>query len=237
MTGVVPVATPAPPWLAAAVPRLAQNLVTAGRVPAAPDAGAREAAVLVLLSGLGPAEGAALPGVPDVRDSGVVLIRRSSGLRSHAGQVAFPGGRTEPGDADPVATALREATEEVGLVPGGVEVVAPLPSLHVVHSNHAVTPVLAWWRHPSPVRADGAEAEAVAVVPLGVLADPRNRLGMARAGTGTVWPVFQVPDGFLVWGFTGWIVDRLLEALGLDTAWDRSRTVTLEALLGGGPVT
>ena len=72
-------------------------------------------------------------------------------MRSHPGQVSFPGGSIDATDASPTAAALREAQEEVGLDPAGVEVLATLPELWLPPSNFAVTPVLGWWREPTPV--------------------------------------------------------------------------------------
>src|SRR5262249_24597191 len=134
------------------------------RLPTPTDGG-RASAVLILLADDRP-EG------PDV-----LLLQRAADMRQHAGQPAFPGGATDPGDAGPVGTALREANEEVGLDPTTVEVQATLPRLWIPVSNFVVTPVLAWWRAPHPVAAvDPREVELVARVPVAHLADPANRL-------------------------------------------------------------
>ena len=114
-----------------------------------PVSGGRRSAVLVLF-GDGP-EG------PDL-----LFIQRSDGLRRHAGQPAFPGGAIEDSDDGPVAAALREAAEETGLDPAGVDVLGTLPELFVSRSDFRVVPVLAWWREPSAVRpADIGEVAAV----------------------------------------------------------------------------
>ena len=82
-------------------------------------------------------------------------------MRSHPGQVSFPGGSIDADDASPAAAALREAEEETGLDPAGVEVLATLPELWLPPSNFAVTPVLGWWREPGPVSVvDPAEVHA-----------------------------------------------------------------------------
>ena len=84
-------------------------------------------------------------GQPDV-----LLIERAHDMRSHAGQPAFPGGGVDDTDDGPIGAALREASEETGLDPDGVEVAGPvLPDLWVPPSGFVVTPVLAWWRQPS----------------------------------------------------------------------------------------
>ncbi|NKF32243.1 CoA pyrophosphatase, partial [Pseudomonas sp. BGM005] len=100
-------------------------------------------------------------------DLDVLLQRRAATLSSHPGQVSFPGGRREEQDADAVATALREAQEETGLDPAGVDVLATLAELPLAASNHLVTPVLGWWRSPSQVAAvDHAETVEVFRVPV-----------------------------------------------------------------------
>ena len=174
---------------------------------------ARESAVLVLFG-----EGADGPDV--------LLIERSPHLRSHAGQPAFPGGGIDPDDDGPVAAALREAQEETGLDPDGVEVLVSLPALWVPPSGNVVTPVLAWWREPSEVtRADEREVAAVARVPIADLVDPANRLTIS-APSGHVGAAFEVAD-MLVWGFTAAVLDRLLLLGGWERPWDRDRVAAL----------
>jgi 8-oxo-dGTP pyrophosphatase MutT (NUDIX family) len=152
----------------------------------------------------------------------VLLTERSSTLRSHAGQVAFPGGRQDPTDAGPEAAALREAQEETGLDPDGVQVVGRLPDLYLPPSDYAVTPVLAWWRLPSAVAVvDAAEVARVERVRVGDLVDPANRF-VVRHPSGFVGPGFRV-GGLFVWGFTAGILDRVLHLAGWDTPWDRTR--------------
>ena len=200
-------ANAAPDWLRDLADVAGQMPVSMHLRP--PPAGGRASAVLVLF-GDGPAG-------PDV-----LLIERSSGLRTHAGQTAFPGGAIDPGDAGPVAAALREAAEETGLDPAGVEVVGILPELFVAHSGFRVIPVLAWWRRPTPVGpADPAEVAAVARVRIADLADPANRFTV-RHPSGLVGPAFRV-GSVLVWGFTAGILDRLLALSGWERPWDGDR--------------
>ena len=106
-----------------------------------------------------------------------------------------------------------------------------LPDLWVPVSNHAVTPVLAWWREPSPVFVnDVYEIAAVHRVPLANLTDAANRC-LVRHPSGYVGPGFLVA-GMLVWGFTGLLLDRLLDVVGWAQPWDRSRVVPIDP----GPV-
>src|SRR5690606_22088267 len=100
-----------------------------------PEGGRRHSAVLILFA----------PGVDEPHDPGattVVITERAHTMRSHAGQPAFPGGGTEPQDADATATALREAWEEIDLPPATVDVLGTLPTLHIPVSGYDVTPVL-----------------------------------------------------------------------------------------------
>lgn len=151
----------------------------------------------------------------------VLLIERAQGLRRHAGQPAFPGGGLEPGDAGPGAAALREAAEETGLDPAGVEVFATLPDLFIPFSRYVVTPVLAWWRRPSAVfAADPVEVAAVHAVALDDLLDPANRILVRHPATGGCGPAFRV-NGMLVWGFTAGLLDRLMHLAGWERPWSR----------------
>jgi 8-oxo-dGTP pyrophosphatase MutT (NUDIX family) len=158
----------------------------------------------------------------------VLLIERSTDLRRHAGQPAFPGGAVDPGDTGPAAAALRETVEETGLDPAGVEILANLPDLYIPVSGYVVTPVLAWWRQPSPVApVDPAEVAAVHMVKVSDLVDPANRL-QVRHRTGVVMPAFRV-NGMLVWGFTAGLLDRLLRLAGWERPWARDHVEDLPA--------
>ncbi|GGP00557.1 NUDIX hydrolase [Wenjunlia tyrosinilytica] len=185
-----------------------------------PEHGGRPSAVLVLF-GEGP-EG------PDL-----LLIERARSLRSHAGQPSFPGGSLDPEDGDPegegpLRAALREAEEETGLDPAGVQLFGVLPRLYIPVSDFVVTPVLGWWRRPSPVApVDARETAAVVRVPLDRLTDPDNRVRVCHP-SGHKGPGFLVADT-LVWGFTAGIIDRILHFSGLEREWDRGRDILLSA--------
>ncbi|SCK45863.1 ADP-ribose pyrophosphatase YjhB, NUDIX family [Streptomyces sp. WMMB 714] len=183
------------------------------------DGEGRPSAVLVLFG-----EGADGPEL--------LLMERASSLRSHAGQPSFPGGALDPEDGDPdgdgpLRAALREAEEETGLDPSGVQIFATLPALYIPVSDFVVTPVLAWWRRPTPVApVDPAETARVFTVPVSELADPANR-AMAVHPSGHTGPAFSVGPA-LVWGFTAGVIDRILHHAGWERPWDRDRRVPLD---------
>jgi 8-oxo-dGTP pyrophosphatase MutT (NUDIX family) len=176
------------------------------RIVRPPASGGRSSAVLVLF-GAGPSG-------PDL-----LYVQKNEGLRRHAGQPAFPGGKIEDSDDGPVAAALREAAEETGLDPGGVDVLATLPELFISRSQFRVVPVLAWWREPSAVYpVDIGEIAAVERISVAGLADPANRL-MLRYPDGRGGPAFRM-GSMLIWGFTALLTDRLLALGGWERSWD-----------------
>lgn len=183
--------------------------------------GAKPASVLVLFGVLDDIP-ATTREASVARDLDVLLQRRAPTLSSHAGQVSFPGGRAEDADADAAATALREAEEETGLDPHGVEVLAMLPEVPLAVSNHRVTPVLAWWTSPSRVAAvDHAETVEVFRVPVAKLLDPANRyMSVRHYGAQTFRaPAFEV-DGTIVWGFTAMVLHAIFDASGWTIPWN-----------------
>lgn len=157
-------------------------------------------------------------------DPEIVLTRRPATMRHHAGQVALPGGRAEPGDRDVVATALREASEEVGLDPTTVKVAGRLQPFHVAVSSSDVTAVVATWDGAGELGVvDPGEVASVHRVALSVLADPAVRV-RSRFPTGQLGPAFALPDLF-VWGFTGHLLDQIISLGGWQQPWDRSRVM------------
>ena len=188
----------------------------------------RSAAVLVLFGGPAAADPTAPGGLPAEAD--VLLTQRASTLRDHSGQIAFPGGATDPGDDGPIGTALREAQEETGLDPAGVLPLATMPGIYVPPSRFDVVPVLSYWQNPSPVRVvDAGETERVVRVPLRELLDPDNRF-QVRHPAGYQGPAFSA-QGMLVWGFTGGILAGLLAVSGWESEWDTGDIRDLEASL------
>lgn len=183
------------------------------------DGGGRQSAVLILFG-----EGE--------RGPELLLMERAGSLRSHAGQPAFPGGALDPEDGDPAAdgllrAALREAEEETGLDPRGVQLFGVLPPLYIPVSGFVVTSVLGWWREPSPVGVvDPKETARVFTVPVADLTDPAHRVTAVHP-RGHAGPAFLV-ESALVWGFTAGVIDRLLHFAGWERPWDRDKRVPLD---------
>ncbi len=192
----------------------------------------RAAAVLVLMSGAFDGDPGHHGGLP--ADAELLLLERAATLRQHSGQVAFPGGGLDPGDDYPVGTAMREATEETGLIPDGVRPIATLPSFPVPVSGFDVVPVLAHWHRPGPVRAvDPGETARVARVNLRQMLLPENRFQVSRSvlgGTLYKGPAFFV-DGLLIWGFTGGLIAAISEAAGWDVEWDKDDVRGLDDMI------
>jgi 8-oxo-dGTP pyrophosphatase MutT (NUDIX family) len=207
---------PVPGWLRELAAGVAQVPVPPVLRP--PAGQGRRSAVLVLFGHGAPGPG----GTAGADDPDLLIIQRRPGLRRHGGQPAFPGGAIDPADTGPVDAALREAAEEVGLDPAGVDVVGTAPELYIDRSGFRVVPVIGWWRRPVAIRpVDTGEVAAVARVPIGEFADPANRL-MIRHPSGHTGPAFRV-GGMLVWGFTAALVSMLLTLGGWETPWDTGR--------------
>ncbi len=169
----------------------------------ADERSARSAAVLILL-------------FPDeIGEARLLLTERADRGGHHSGEVSFPGGRVEPGDLDLAATALREATEEVGLDPvaAGVRVLGTLPVQWIPVSNFTVTPVLAVALRRPVLTPQASEVAAILEVPVGAFLPGAELLHVEREVQGVEIRYAAYPiDGLAVWGMTA----RVLGGLG---AW------------------
>jgi 8-oxo-dGTP pyrophosphatase MutT (NUDIX family) len=161
----------------------------------------------------------------------LLFIRRTAG-RTHSGQVAFPGGRPEPGDADAVATALREAQEELGIPPAAVRVLGRLPTVDTVTSNFAIVPVVGRLDARPRLTLQADEVAAVLDVPLAALAAPGLPIEEdwalplpgerpppnARLTPGQTRRIRYFPWGEdRIWGATERMVEHLLAAVRAGT--------------------
>ncbi|WP_425097761.1 CoA pyrophosphatase [Tropicibacter sp. S64] len=141
----------------------------------------------------------------------LLLTKRSSRLKHHPGQIAFPGGKQDPGDADATAAAVREAWEEVGLPPSNVEVLGCLPS-HETVTGFLVTPVLGLIRKPFDPTPEPGEVEEVFSVPFSHVTDPCRFSVQGRRWRGQRRHYFTVPFGpYYIWGATARILRVLAE--------------------------
>lgn len=132
----------------------------------------------------------------------VLLTRRTAHLNHHAGQIAFPGGRTEPEDSGPVACALREAFEETGLPPGSVTILGRLDDYTTV-TGFCVTPVVGVVTPPVHLTPDPFEVAEVFEVPLAFLLDPAHHQRHEREVNGVPRPYWAIPyHDHYIWGAT-----------------------------------
>ncbi len=160
-----------------------------------------------------PTTAAVLVPVTDRAEPGVVLTQRTESLRNHAGQVAFPGGRADPGDVDLVATALREAEEEIGLSPRAVTVVGLADRYRTV-TGFEVTPVLGVI--PPDLTLIPAEAEVAALfeVPLSFLLDPAHHHRVSAPWRGQTRHFYEILwNDRRIWGATAAMIVNLSRRL------------------------
>ena len=162
--------------------------------------------------------GAALV-IVEPRDDGettIVYTRRRDDLRSHPGQISFPGGRVDPGETVEQA-AVREANEEVGLDPAGVELLGRLPAFYIPPSRFWLQAVVAYWRDPHALRAAEAEVAAVLHVPLSRLRSEEARRVVRLSSAGWSW-AWDLGDGHLLWGATAILTTVILGLV--DPGWN-----------------
>lgn len=139
----------------------------------------------------------------------VLLTRRTDTMRSHAGQVAFPGGRIDPGDAGPVEAALREAHEEVALHPSDVEVIG-VANVYRTGSGYSITPVVGLIRPDLPLVPAEDEVAALFEVPLAHLLDPANHLLKEALWQGRQRHYVEIDwETHRIWGVTAGIIANL----------------------------
>lgn len=143
----------------------------------------------------------------------VLFTRRTAHLRAHSGQISFPGGRVEPQDAGPAATALRETQEEIGLAPERIELIGTLSEYHT-RTGYRITPIVGVVAPPFSLQADAQEVDAVFEVPLSFLLDPRNHQRHEREFEGRMVSYFAMPYGeHYIWGATAAMLVNLYRQL------------------------
>lgn len=143
----------------------------------------------------------------------VLLTQRTAHLRDHPGQISFPGGRAEPEDRSPAHTALREAEEEVGLLPAQVEIAGYLPEYRT-GTGFCVTPVVAFVTPPFDLRPDPFEVAEVFEVPLVFLLDPANHQRHTLHHRGKLRAYSAMPYGeYFIWGATAGMILSLYQAI------------------------
>lgn len=156
---------------------------------------------------------AVLVAVTDRRDPGVILTRRTDSLRSHAGQIAFPGGRVDPDDDGPVAAALREAREEIGLSPDRVELIGQADRYRTV-TGFEVQPVVGVIPPDLAFAPEPGEVAAVFEAPLAYVLDPANHEEVSMDWEGRVRHYHEINwNGHRIWGATAAMLVNLSRRL------------------------
>ena len=157
--------------------------------------------------------GVLLPLVESDHGFRLILTKRSSALKHHPGQIAFPGGKVDEGDDGPVGAALREAHEEIGLDPGNVEIIGSLPA-HETVTSFSVTPVLARVKAAFDPMPEPGEVAEVFSVPLDFVTDVSRFQIQSRHWRGVQRHYYTVPFGpYYIWGATARILHGLAERL------------------------
>ena len=154
----------------------------------------------------------------------ILLTRRTDALRQHSGQVAFPGGRIDAGDADPAAAALREAQEEVGLASDAVHLIGPTAPYRTV-TNYCVTPVLAVIPPGLALMPNAGEVARIFETPVDILFNPACQVQRSVEWNGQMRTYHEIHhDGERIWGATAAMIRNLGVQLGLAAVpdlWNR----------------
>ncbi|MET4896538.1 CoA pyrophosphatase [Sphingomonadaceae bacterium jetA1] len=191
---------------------LAERLARAmARAPAAPLLTGDDSRLADIIDG--PTAAAVLVAVTDRPEPGIMLTQRTETLRHHAGQVAFPGGRADPGDTDLIATALREADEEIGLPPRAVTVVGTTDRYRTV-TGFDVTPVLGVIPPDLALRPAEAEVASLFEVPLAYLLNPEHHRRVSVPWNGQTRHYYEILwNERRIWGATAAMIVNLSRRL------------------------
>ncbi len=162
------------------------------------------------------APAAVLVAITDRPEPGLILTERATTLRKHAGQIAFPGGRVDPGDVDEIAGALREAQEEIALPPQAVQVVGT-SDRYCTFTGFNIVPVLGVIPPDLPLRAQAGEVASWFELPLAYALDPANRIRREVEYAGAMRAYYEIFwQDRRIWGITAAILANLSRRLGHD---------------------
>ena len=178
---------------------LGEVLLTPEEAEAIDAHGRTEAAVLIPIFGAG-------------TEPGIVFTERRADLRRHAGEISFPGGRRDHPEETLLATALREAEEEIALDPGAVEVIGALPPIGTFVTNYKVHPFVGLIADVLDLRPNPAEVEAILHLHLEALREGYGMRRLVRRGVPFRTPTYEV-DRHMIWGATARILEELLRRL------------------------